>query len=288
MPKKKNFLGGMQNYNPNTGEFESRLVKATGEPATKANMPGGEDDKKSFKSFGKQETKKPTDYEGVKQTPYGYIYNIGKTSITDLKAERKSMNMKVDENKEYGYTVFKDGEEVYYPTFEEAYKSAKGKDDTFERINNGRMGIKNKETSSNKYNLKPSKEIRSSEMGSLSQEIGSTYNHLSDFYGVDLEELIYGKDGFMKTKYPNNFPDFRGDIIYSSKYWDEFEKWAKEEKGVDFTDRAWERYKLDPDYFEYKKSRNFVKEIREYGKKVEPNHPILKKERVDYDDDLPF
>lgn len=199
MPKKKNFLGGMQNYNPNTGEYESRLVKANGEPATKANMPGGEDEKgKSFKAFkkdkgndldnriekvikerikkgwdsegtfdvqavkdtdyygfgnidelekqtfGKKEIKKPTDFEGVEETPYGYIYNVGNTSITDLKAERKSMNMKVDENKEYGYSVFKDGEEVYYPTFEEAYKSAKGKDDTFGKINNARMGIKTK------------------------------------------------------------------------------------------------------------------------------------------------
>ena len=35
MPKKKNFLGGMQNYNPKTGEYESRLTKADGEPATK-------------------------------------------------------------------------------------------------------------------------------------------------------------------------------------------------------------------------------------------------------------
>ena len=341
MPKKKNFLGGMQNYNPKTGEYESRLTKADGEPATKENMPGGEDNNKSFKSFkkdkgidldsriervikervkrgwdsegtfdvqavkdtgyygfdnidelekhtfGKKEIKKPTDYEGVEETKYGYVYNVNGESITDLKEERKKTGMPVVEGKEYGYSYTKGGDEVIVDTFEEAYNAVKGKDDTFEKNNNARMDIKNKENSSNKYNLKPSKEIRSIKMGSLSQEIGSTYNHLSDFYGVDLDELVYGEDGFMKTQYPYNFPDFRGDVVYSPKYWDEFEKWAKEEKGVDFTDRAWERYKLDPNYFEYNNSRNFVKEIREYGKKVEPNHPILKKERVNYDD-LPF
>ena len=45
MPTKKNFLGGQQNYNERTGEYESRLVKADGTGATKANMPGGTDGK---------------------------------------------------------------------------------------------------------------------------------------------------------------------------------------------------------------------------------------------------
>jgi hypothetical protein len=60
MPKKKNFLGGMQNYDPKTGEYESRLTKANGEPATKENMPGGEEGGKSFKSFKKTEKPKKT------------------------------------------------------------------------------------------------------------------------------------------------------------------------------------------------------------------------------------
>lgn len=192
MPKKKNFLGGMQNYNPKTGEYESRLTKADGEPATKENMPGGESSKvsnKYFSKFGKKtdeyglfdgesikekdkflkekgitnvdelsnkdfnilakeaqerfgiedfelaqeflvsenknKNKKPTDFEDVEETIYGYVYNVNGESITDLKEERKKMGMPVVEGKEYGYSVFKDGEEVYYPTFEEAYNSIK-------------------------------------------------------------------------------------------------------------------------------------------------------------------
>lgn len=45
MPKKKNFLGGMQNYNPNTGEYEPALKGPNGE------SPSG------FKSFKKTEDK---------------------------------------------------------------------------------------------------------------------------------------------------------------------------------------------------------------------------------------
>ena len=58
---------------------------------------------------------------------------------------------------------------------------------------------------------------------SQSQEISKAYKSLSKKYGIDLEELVYGEDGFMKTKYPKGFSDFAGDVIYSEKYWTEFE-----------------------------------------------------------------
>lgn len=48
---------------------------------------------------------------------------------------------------------------------------------------------------------------------SQSQEIGNTYRKLSTYYGVDLDELVYGPEGFMQTKYPNGF-DVPADIIY--------------------------------------------------------------------------
>lgn len=67
---------------------------------------------------------------------------------------------------------------------------------------------------------------------SQSQEIGNTYKKLSKLYGVDMEELVYGDDGFMKSCYPEGFPDFAGDVIYSDKYWDEFEKWLKDAKNI--------------------------------------------------------
>ena len=73
---------------------------------------------------------------------------------------------------------------------------------------------------------------------SQSQEIGSTYKKLSKLYNVDLEELVYGDDGFMKSCYPKGFPDFAGDVIYSDKYWAEFEKWLKETKGIVLDDKG--------------------------------------------------
>lgn len=70
---------------------------------------------------------------------------------------------------------------------------------------------------------------------SQGQEISNSYKKLSKEYNCDLEKLIYGKDGFMETFYPNGFPDFGGDIIFSEKYWDEFINWAKENNKIDFT-----------------------------------------------------
>ena len=68
---------------------------------------------------------------------------------------------------------------------------------------------------------------------SQSQEIAQSYRNLSKTFGVDLEELVYGEDGFMKSCYPEGFPDFAGDVIFSEKYWTEFEDWLKETKGIE-------------------------------------------------------
>ena len=40
---------------------------------------------------------------------------------------------------------------------------------------------------------------------SQSSKIRDIYQDLSDFYSVDLAELVYGRKGFMKTFYPNGF-----------------------------------------------------------------------------------
>ena len=73
---------------------------------------------------------------------------------------------------------------------------------------------------------------------SQAQEIGEEYRRLSEKYGVDMDELVYGKDGFMNSCYPHNpdyvyFPDFNGDVIFSEKHWNELVDWAKKNKGID-------------------------------------------------------
>ena len=67
--------------------------------------------------------KKPEDYEGVKTTPYGFIYNVNGKSITDLKEQSKKLGL----GNASGYSLTVGGDESYYKTFEEAYKAAKGK-----------------------------------------------------------------------------------------------------------------------------------------------------------------
>ena len=72
---------------------------------------------------------------------------------------------------------------------------------------------------------------------SLAQEIGQEYRRLSKKYGIDFNDLVYGKDGFMKSMYPDNpdyvyFPDFNGDVIFSEKHWNELVDWAEKNKGI--------------------------------------------------------
>ena len=71
---------------------------------------------------------------------------------------------------------------------------------------------------------------------SVTQELGDIYSALDKKYNLNLDELIHGKDGFMETKYPDGFEDFKGDIVYSQKYWKEFEQWLKDTKGIDLAD----------------------------------------------------
>ncbi len=68
---------------------------------------------------------------------------------------------------------------------------------------------------------------------SQSQEIGNYYREFSKKYNLDLNKLVYDEDGFMNSCYPDGFPDFDGDVIYSEKYWGEFEKWLKDVKGIE-------------------------------------------------------
>lgn len=68
---------------------------------------------------------------------------------------------------------------------------------------------------------------------SQTQEISRIYEKLGKDYGIDMNGLIHGKGGFMESRYPQGFPDFKGDVVYHPGHWDELEDWAKKEKGID-------------------------------------------------------
>lgn len=74
MPKKRNFLGGMQNYNPNTGEYEPALKGPNGE------SPSG------FKSFKKAEDKDES-FDTVNEKRMGKVDNTNAEIFNDYKEE---------------------------------------------------------------------------------------------------------------------------------------------------------------------------------------------------------
>ena len=72
---------------------------------------------------------------------------------------------------------------------------------------------------------------------SQAQEISKMYKSLSKDFGIDFEDLVWGETGFMMTKYPEGFPDFDGDVVYSEKYWEELVDFASS-KGIDISDEG--------------------------------------------------
>jgi hypothetical protein len=74
MPKKKNFLGGMQNYNPNNGEYEPALKGPNGE------SPSG------FKSFKKKEDKDES-FDTINEKRMGKSNNTNAKIFDDYKEE---------------------------------------------------------------------------------------------------------------------------------------------------------------------------------------------------------
>ena len=64
-------------------------------------------------------------YPDVEETPYGFAYNVNGKTITDLKGQDKAFGRQIDDNKDYGFSLTVDGDEVYYNSFDEAYQAAK-------------------------------------------------------------------------------------------------------------------------------------------------------------------
>lgn len=64
------------------------------------------------------------------------------------------------------------------------------------------------------------------------EEPSIAYEDLSRFYGIDLEELMYGSNGFYDQKYKGS----NIEPLYDQKAWGEFEDWIKEKYGVSLDD----------------------------------------------------
>lgn len=64
-------------------------------------------------------------YPDVEETPYGFIYNVGGSSITDLRGQRRAFGEDVDDYKDYDFTYTRGGDEINAPSFEEAYQQIK-------------------------------------------------------------------------------------------------------------------------------------------------------------------
>lgn len=80
---------------------------------------------------------------------------------------------------------------------------------------------------------KEAKQVTNKLTESQSQEISKIYRDLSKYYDVDLDELVYGSDGFIKTVYPDGY-GINADIVYVEELWNEFEEWVKANRGIDF------------------------------------------------------
>lgn len=116
---------------------------------------------------------------------------------------------------------------------------------------------------------------------SQSQEISSEYDKLSKKYGIDFNDLVYGEEGFMKTKYPEEFPDFDGDVIYSEKYFRELKNfmsgWKNANELIAKSEARGEKLKKIPvDWLKDKKIRDEVESpsVQAKGRFICPEHDI--------------
>lgn len=87
-------------------------------------MPGPLDLKKAIENAPEDFVLDKEKYPDVEVTPYGFIYNVGGRSITDIGGQNKRFGHGKTGNQ--GFTVEFEGDESYYPTWEDAYKVAKG------------------------------------------------------------------------------------------------------------------------------------------------------------------
>lgn len=87
MPKKRNFLGGMQNYNPNNGEYESALVGPNGKVAKDVDGDGKEHESQ----------KQPNKYDEIFDEDYQRSYGPEKFLDEDDEEVLKSIISKAKE-----------------------------------------------------------------------------------------------------------------------------------------------------------------------------------------------
>lgn len=106
-----------ENFNKNFNDYYMEKLR---NPNNESNNGEFKEVKEPVQPF-KLDSKK---YPEAKATDYGFIYNVGNSSITDVGAQNKSFGKKNDPYKNYGFTLTVGGDEVYYDTFEDAYNDA--------------------------------------------------------------------------------------------------------------------------------------------------------------------
>lgn len=249
MPKKRNFLGGMQNYDPANGQYEPNLTTASGEQATPENVPGGGDNK-GFQAF-----KKRTDNEDINvsnKRKHDSIklledrYNEIKNKWVDAEIEDDEFVSQLKKFKNELDSVDKNS--VYDTELEgltktiDSYISRLNKNTTnnsFDDINNKRMV--NKTNGENEEDLPG--EDKSLHIKSLEKQVSKNpnYKNMADSItdNKDINEAyFYGfKEAYEKSGYNPLEKDISKEL--SNRYWDLANSY-RDRYGMD--DQEWDAY----------------------------------------------
>ncbi len=210
MPKKPNGAGGMQEYIPaGNGDASGEYGNSKGENKHFSTFKKGSSAKSETKGSN---TPKPTSTKSKQVTYNGKKYDVDSTAYNDAIINVFGTSI-TDEKKQgiggNGYTVFDEGEEIYFKTFDEAYKYAKKKSNAEEAYNTGKKIIDTKEwgTEENKMlndYLSQNPDIKNK----IKKRLEKSYNNYIREYGDnDIMRSSLEKDYEDQLKALDNFND---------------------------------------------------------------------------------
>lgn len=310
MPKKRNFLGGMQNYNAQTGEYEPALKGPNGE------SPSG------FKSFKKQEDKDES-FDTVNKKRMGKDIDFTSEDYVDDFYDRvsdlqKEINTSGIDDDEYDAEINKLKEELETKKdsmSEDDYNKAKEMLDRFSRPTDDDFDANDEDSIWNAFESGKITEEERNKM--LSKRSGKIANE--SFDKINAKRM--GKERAKPFKMPGTLRQRYNDYLRNGFSGKNTDKWNKEiefiESKLPFKDeqehQKWldmaSNWKGEPEWINmtnelidrYNKSgeggmdiefRNFIKNpydyegthskdlinmVVEHGRKNYPNHPYFNK-----------